>query len=51
MSQNGTAVTVALGINTVRYQASTPGTLFPPVDSSAGFISPILGMNTLKPQR
>ena len=51
VSQNGTLVTVALGSSTVPYQASTPGTPFSPLDSSAAFIGRILEVHTLKPQR
>lgn len=49
--QNGTWVMVAQGGSMVPYQASTPGTPFPPLDNSVGFVNPILAghMHTKAP--
>lgn len=50
VSENGTLVMAALGISTVPYQVVIPGTPFPPLDNSAGFIHPILEVDTLSPK-
>lgn len=47
--KNGPSVMVALGTSMVSYQVVILGTPFPPLDNSAGFISPILEVNMLSP--